>query len=178
MSIITLNSGRVFDFSNPSPESVDINDIAHALSRICRFTGHTDEHYSVAQHSCHVADMCKKENKFPGLMHDSPEYVVGDMNHPLKQMTPQFKKIEKSVWENAICPKFGLDAELPDEVKEMDYKIFLIETVFLFENRNDIIDSLRGEIDRLNLAIPRTFDVWSSERAYDEFITRFHILSL
>jgi hypothetical protein len=172
MSIITLHSGAYFDFLDPKPESVRIEDVAHSLSHLARFTGHTNKFYSVAQHSCRVADMVKRENKIAALLHDSPEYVVGDMATPLKSLLPSYKVIERAVWTKAICPAFGLPEELPEEVKIADYKSFLIEIMVLFPNKNAIIESLAGEIERFSVNA-RPFEVWSSEKSYYEFIKRF-----
>ena len=72
---ITTTSNKQFFFENPTPESLDIFDIAHALSFICRFTGHCSRFYSVAEHSVRVSRWAEerfgKEYAREGLLHDS-----------------------------------------------------------------------------------------------------------
>lgn len=113
-------TGRKFYPMVPRPEDVDILDIAHSLSQICRFTGHTREFYSVAQHSLIVCDLVPDVFKFTALMHDAPEAYVGDMSKPLKRQLPSFVSAENRVWK-AICGKWpALLLSLPLEVKQAD----------------------------------------------------------
>jgi hypothetical protein len=65
-------------------EDVDVVDIAHALSLICRFTGHTKYHYSVGQHSIAVSNLCRPKIAIYGLMHDAAEAYLTDIAHPIK----------------------------------------------------------------------------------------------
>ncbi|MFJ8826957.1 hypothetical protein ACIREE_34950 [Streptomyces sp. NPDC102467] len=86
---LDTSSGRRVNLSRPSPESIALEDIAGALSRICRFGGHTSEFYSVAQHSVLVsevvADMGRPDLRLLALHHDSHEAYLGDMPTPLKR---------------------------------------------------------------------------------------------
>jgi len=117
-------SGKSFYPFDPRPEDVDINDIAHALSLICRFNGHCKEFYSVAEHSVRVAwymqnryreyGMCMPlpdVTSIYGLMHDSPEFVLIDFPRPLKINFPEYTKLEKNVYQ-CILRKFGLSTDL------------------------------------------------------------------
>ena len=70
---IRTNTGKVFDLKLMDPESICIEDIAHALSHVSRFGGHLDKHYSVAQHSVYVAQCLTAENQLAGLLHDATE---------------------------------------------------------------------------------------------------------
>lgn len=87
---ILTRSGRRFSFTAPAPTAVDIQDIAHALCHINRFTGHAAFPYSVARHSIAVADYLRAtgappEIVYAGLLHDAHEAYFGDINTPLKQ---------------------------------------------------------------------------------------------
>jgi uncharacterized protein len=82
--IQTYTGRRVYPL-DPSPEDIDIADIAHALSNVCRFTGHVREFYSVAQHSVIVSECVPAPFALLGLMHDAPEAYIGDISRPLKK---------------------------------------------------------------------------------------------
>lgn len=123
---IRLNSGRYYDLANPEASFISIQDIAVALSNICRFTGHTTRFYSVAEHSVHVSELVPEEDAFAALMHDAVESVVGDMSKPLKALLPEYKAIEKRC-EAAILKSFGLPSEMPESVKRADIVMLAIE---------------------------------------------------
>ncbi len=106
---IETRGGRKVDLLHPKPEMIDIDDIAHALSHICRFNGHTRRPYSVAEHSIFVAMQCPRELTLAGLLHDAAEAYIGDVTRPLKQLLkPIYKPIE-AAFEQAIAERFGLD---------------------------------------------------------------------
>ncbi len=111
---------------DPRPEDIELEDIAHALSNICRFGGHSLQFYSVAQHSVLVSEMLTPENKFVGLMHDATEAYCGDMIRPLKRHMPSYREVEQKIWE-AIAIKFGLPMEIPVEVKQADNTALVTE---------------------------------------------------
>jgi hypothetical protein len=79
-----LYSGKCFDYRNPS--ALCIEDIAHALSNICRFGGQYPVFYSVAEHSLRLVDMVKEELKLFALLHDCAEAVIGDIPRPMKHL--------------------------------------------------------------------------------------------
>lgn len=102
-------SGRMFWPLGPRPEDVHIEDIAHALSHLCRFGGHATEFYSVAQHSILVSRLVPYEYALAGLLHDAAEAYVGDMVRPLKEagVLHEYRRIEERV-SRAIAERFGL----------------------------------------------------------------------
>ncbi len=112
-------SGVDFTVFNPSPEQIDIIDIAHALSQICRYGGHSKTFYSVAQHSIAVSYLVKPENALCGLLHDATEAFFGDLPRPVKYKIPEYIKIENELYKN-IAQKFSLPILIPDDVHEVD----------------------------------------------------------
>lgn len=98
---------------------IDLDDIAHALGNLCRFTGHTEHFDSVAQHSVIVSELVPQADALAGLLHDATEAYVGDVSRPLKQLLPEYRLIEHGIW-LAIAERFGVPATLPASVKEAD----------------------------------------------------------
>jgi hypothetical protein len=122
---IMLHSGAWFDFLAPSESAFTIEDIAHGLANICRYSGQCRVFYSVAEHSLLVSEVAEGF-EFEALLHDAAEAFLGDITRPLKQMLPEFKRIENEV-ENAILQRFGVPAPLPLEVKQADLRVLAAE---------------------------------------------------
>ncbi len=118
---------------DPCPDEVEIADIAHALSNICRFGGHTREFYSVAQHSVFVSNLLDSvANQRRGLMHDATEAYIGDIVRPIKQDWPEYQAVEARLW-HAVCERFGLREEhLPGD-KWADNTALVTEARDLFD---------------------------------------------
>jgi len=113
---------------NPTPESICIEDIAHALSMQCRFGGHTSCFYSTAQHSVLVSFLCGKDLELHGLIHDAAEAYCGDMLAPTKglpELKP-YKDLENNI-QLAICMKFGVPFGHVADVKRADMLALSIE---------------------------------------------------
>lgn len=120
-------SGRRLDLLDPSPLDVEIIDIAHGLARVARWNGQTfgDHAYSVAQHSllveaifCRIAPSSTCDEQLAALLHDAPEYVIGDMISPFKSVVGGgYKDVERRL-QRAIHLRFGLQPELSDRVKK------------------------------------------------------------
>ena len=114
-------SGRRLDLLDPSPLDVELSDIAHGLARVARWNGQTDgpHAFSVAQHSLIVEDIFRRSGKASAaecqmaLLHDAPEYVIGDMISPFKAVVGGgYKAVEKRL-EGAIHLRFGLPPITP-----------------------------------------------------------------
>lgn len=132
-------TGRRFWPLDPREDEVCIEDIAHALSMLCRFGGHCREFYSVAQHSCHVADMVaarSPEHALVALMHDAEEAYVGDIIRPIKRSYPPIAQAGSQVWE-VITRRFKLPLVLPDVVKWADNVMLRNEHAQLMDGRNE-----------------------------------------
>lgn len=100
-TIKTVN-GRLVDLTSFKIEDVVDNDIAHALSMICRYGGHIPSHYSVAEHSVLVSRLVEHWGYAPtfqlqALLHDAAEAYIGDMVRPLKSFMPEFREFEMEV---------------------------------------------------------------------------------
>jgi hypothetical protein len=125
---ITVYGGGAFSLEAPTPEMFDLEAIAHALSNLCRFTGHTRKFYSVAQHCVLVSKVLDQYNdpyiSYVGLMHDSGEAYVGDRSRPLKALIPQLVEVERGIYAR-LALKYGLPQELPLEVKDADNQLLL-----------------------------------------------------
>ncbi|ARF50630.1 hypothetical protein [Pantoea stewartii] len=119
MSFIMTFTGKHIDFRNISENSFSIEDIATALSNTCRFAGHLENFYSVAQHSVHCSELVAPELAFEALMHDAAEAYLGDVTAPLKALLPDYRRIEKQV-ETAIRQKYKLPQQQTPAVKRAD----------------------------------------------------------
>jgi len=146
-------SGLVFDFVNPTEDMIDIEDIAHALSQLCRFTGHCDRFYSVAEHSLIGAlifmERGKDELAFEFLMHDAHEAYVGDLSTNLKKLCPDFKAIEERV-DKVIRKKYNLRSIMPIEVKRMDTTMLATEKKNLLYNHRFVEWNVLKEVEVLD----------------------------
>lgn len=126
MTWILLRSSHPFDLLNPTADMIRPVDIAYALARICRFNGHTREHYSVAEHSIRVSALVPPEHRLSALLHDAAEAYIGDVSSPLKAMLPEYRAIEARIW-SAICERFSIPEELPECVKHADLVMLATE---------------------------------------------------
>jgi hypothetical protein len=135
-----LASGRRFWPLDPRPSDIFIEDIAHALGNICRFGGHSDRFYSVAQHSLLVESFVEEPFKRSALLHDAPEAFIGDMIRPLKYSIPQYREIENNLW-RVIAEKFGLHLHLDHSIKDADNKALRTEQYSLFPEMEKIFEA-------------------------------------
>ena len=161
-------SGRRLDLLDPSPLDVEIEDIAHGLARVARWNGqtHGPHAYSVAQHSVLVEEIALRFEpcleprwRVAILLHDAPEYVIGDMISPFKAvMGGAYKEIEARL-AGAIHLRFGLPMAIPADIVKLAKRADQISAYFEatelagfgVEEANRIFGRPRGFGDRLNL---------------------------
>ena len=120
-------SGRRLDLLDPTPMDIEIEDIAHGLAFVARWNGqtHGDFAYSVAEHSLLVEDIFARQNpgapvkwRLAALLHDAPEYVIGDMISPVKAaIGPDYGALDDRLTA-AIHLRFGLPAQVPKTIKQ------------------------------------------------------------
>lgn len=122
---VSLKGNRIFPL-DLRPEEIDPEEIACALSKICRFGGQLESFYSVGQHSVLVAQEVPRHLAFVGLLHDATEAYRGDMVRPLKRALPEFQAIEDKIW-LAITERFRLPYLLPPQVKEANTRMLMTE---------------------------------------------------
>ena len=153
MSYITTVTGRHFYPLEPNPQDIDIEDVAHALSLICRANGHFKHFYSVAQHSIACAAEaaargCSLEVILGCLLHDASEAYLCDVTRPVKKHIPAYLKAEEKlqavIWERFIGR--ALTEEEQRQVFEIDDHILSMEFHLLMpEDLNDDYLRLQGE---------------------------------
>lgn len=168
---IETYSGQRIDILLPNPRVIETEDIARSLSMQSRYTGHTKHFYSVAQHSVllakHALACIDGEAKALALLlHDAHEFVVGDVSSPLKQLMPEFRKID-DLWTLAIRDRYGLshDEDLWKYVKNLDIRILLKEREVLLPHTGEH-DWCLGQWEPLDVEI----ELWTPERAEQEFM--------
>ena len=142
-STIMLSSGIYFDLLSPQTSVFTVKDIAHALSHLCRFTGHTHEFYSVAEHSLRVSRIVPQHQSLQGLLHDAAEAFVGDVSSPLKHLLPDYKIIEQRI-EVEIFKRFGVPLIICDEVKHADLVMLATERRDLLPPSQDVWPIIDG----------------------------------
>jgi len=143
MDYFTTYTGENIFPLNPDINQIHIEDIAHALSLLCRAGGHFDYFYSVAQHSVNCAGEAKAR-KYPAriqlacLLHDASEAYISDIIKPIKTHLPDYLKIEQD-FQNLICTKFLGDSLCEDEkviIKQIDDNMLINEFNALMTRTN------------------------------------------
>lgn len=116
---IRTNSGIYVNVFEPTPDMICIEDIAHSLSHQCRFAGHLQTFYSVAQHSLFCARAVDTNYKLAALLHDASEAYLVDIPTPIKRRLANYKEIEDKLM-GIISEKFGFEYPLHKVVKDVD----------------------------------------------------------
>jgi len=156
VSEIQTYTGKCFNFADPDQHLIDINDIAHSLSNICRFNGHTDVFYSVAQHCVYVALMlektgCETPIVLQGLLHDAVETYIGDIPSPVKSVFGSAILELEDELIDFIFRKYGVlnssglgsngSSPLNDQVMFADVKMTATESQVLMAGSNWILST-------------------------------------
>lgn len=144
MYIQTFTGRQVDPFAIKAGD-IDIRDIAHSLSNLCRFGGHVKSFYSVAQHSVRVALAAPPEFALEGLLHDAAEAYLVDIPSPIKARLQEYREIEKSV-QLAIAVRFDILGRLPDEIHALDKRALVTESAeLMYTPLQEVVDySHRG----------------------------------
>lgn len=155
---IRTSSGTFVNVFDTDPDTIKVEDIAHALSRLPRFGGHLNRHYSVAQHSVLCARMAKsKKDKKKALLHDASEAYLLDMPTPIKARMGEYKAYEDKLM-TVIFKKYNLEWPLNTNIKRIDRKMLLIEWDNLAVNDN------------------KEFECWKPNKAKKEFLKLYNEL--
>jgi 5'-deoxynucleotidase YfbR-like HD superfamily hydrolase len=176
---ISLLSGAKFNYNKPEESDVTIEDLASALSNICRYSGHLPRFYSVAQHLVNTSRLVEPEHAYTALMHDTAEAFTNDLPTPLKWALPIFKELETSI-ESAMSKRFGFQFPYPAEIKDADSIMLILEKRHIKEDTSvwpayekfekELIKHEDDYLDLVNL------DSWQPRRAKREFLERWNEL--
>jgi uncharacterized protein len=185
-------SGRRLDILDPSPMDVELSDIAHGLARVARWNGQTlgDYPFSVAQHSVLVLELFRMASpesdavaQQQALLHDAPEYVMGDIISPFKAaMGGNYKDVEARLL-SAIFLRFSLPSSMPaplaKQVKKADREAAYFEAVHLAGFADTEARKFFGEpsVPHFELdAFERLIRPWPTREAQDRFIATFEAI--
>jgi uncharacterized protein len=179
-------SGRRLDILDPSPLDVELSDIAHGLARVARWNGQTrgDYPFSVAQHSVFVLEIFRALNpdadakaQLYALLHDSPEYVMGDIISPFKVvMGGNYKEVENRLL-SAVYLRFALGGVPPaataKAIKKADKEAAYFEAVHLAGFEMEEAQRFFGEptVPAFDLEhFDRLIRPWPTREAYERFV--------
>jgi 5'-nucleotidase len=184
-------SGRRLDLLDPSPLDIEIADIAHGLARVARWNGQTrGAHiFSVAQHTLLVEAVMREQTprldvrvRLAALLHDAPEYVIGDMISPFKAVLGgDYKAVEKRLLA-AIHIRFGLppvlSAEIERQIKEADKGAAYLEATELAGFAQAEAKRLFGRDPGLPISTRQDYlTPWTAAKAEKRFLARFKALT-
>jgi 5'-deoxynucleotidase YfbR-like HD superfamily hydrolase len=185
-------SGRRLDLLDPSPLDIEIEDIAHGLARVARWNGQTQgaHIFSVAQHTLLVEQMARRLAPNPDrrlrlavLLHDAPEYVIGDMISPFKTVIGDAYKAVEARLLAAIHRRFGVAVELPEDVRRLikaaDRAAAYLESTRLAGFAPAEARRFFGRPPKVSDAFERDHLVpWAAEDAETRYLARFAELAM
>lgn len=176
-------TGTDFTVFDPKPEQIFIEDIAHALSQLCRYGGHCDPFYSVAQHSIIASYLIEPKFALDALCHDFSEAYIMDLPRPIKYQIEQYRNMEDKLY-SVIAEKFNLPQIIPDDVhmidslmiKEFEWDYFMLKIPkenhkkfyeLFFENKKpeDVRQEFLKRFEKLNkIHLSENFDGFDSSK--------------
>jgi hypothetical protein len=182
-------TGKRFYPLDPRPEDIDPIDVAHALSLLCRYNGHVDRFYSVAEHCVLMSQAVPEQDALEALLHDASEAYVGDMVRPLKH-TPELTpyrvaedQVEYAVWERFGLPFYsfpsgrGPSPRQPfksNVVRDADTRILLTERTALMSNYKPSDRWLMDGMEPLDV----TIHAWEPRYAELQYLGRLQELGV
>ena len=184
-------SGRRLDLLDPSPLDIEIEDIAHGLARVARWNGQTNgaHIYSVAQHSLFVEALARVRTprlddrcRLVILLHDAPEYVIGDMISPFKAVIGDAYKATERRLLTAIHLRFGLPPKSPPQIEAL-IKAADRQAAYLEATRLAGFDAAEarrffGRPLKFSAAMERDYlKPWPAETAQARYLERFNRLA-
>ncbi len=161
---IQTHTGRKVHFLNPVEEEIDIEDIAHTLSLLCRYGGHCQEFYSVAQHSVLCAREVPERLRLEALLHDASEAYLVDMPRPIKRTLKEYTDIENKI-QSVISKKYGINYPFSKEVHFIDNKMLATEAKTLMKTNEGF--------EGFPKPFPWSVRPWSPQEAKYNFICMF-----
>jgi hypothetical protein len=164
-------TGRAFYPLDPRVEDIDPRDIAHALSMICRYGGHVQRFYSVAEHCVLMSLAVAPEHALWALLHDATEAYLIDLIRPIKRSMPIYREIEDRLMV-VICERFGLPPGMPGEVHEADNRILLDERAAMLGPIPQPWAPYLEELEPLGVSVTG----WTPEVAESLYLTRLRDL--
>ena len=161
---LQTRSGIQYYPLDPRASEVRLRDIAHSLSMLCRYNGHCNGFYSVAEHSVLVSQQVPPEHALSALLHDATETYCSDVPRPLKVDLVGYAEIEHRNW-LAIACKFGLDPAMHESIHVADNAVLLAEKQQIVDNHFDW--NIPGTAANVQIKC------LAPHLAYDLFINRF-----
>lgn len=184
-AVISTATGRYADLANPFEHDLYLDDIAKALSKICRFTGHCSKFYSVAEHSVRVAAYLRwcgytPQTQLAGLLHDATEAYLGDVSTPLKNLLSSYRALER-LMESKVEQQFGVTIHGRADIKYADLVLLAYEKHHLLPMEKGEWPILAGinplEYERMRPAKRAKAEMgWSPEKAEIRFRRAFHAI--
>ena len=181
MSWIQTYSGSKFDFLDLEGNDYFIVDIAHALSNLCMFGGHSNFHYSIAQHSVYLSQQLPEELKLIGLLHNSASAYLGRLPSPIRRhFLPKGSSYRKATSEilSRVMSSVGISS--PGEAWLPPLAVTAVHARMMMTAKNQICQGSIGSSELEEHFEPYddlTIEWWTQSRAKNEFIWEFERLS-
>lgn len=161
-----LVDGTQFFPFDPNPKTIKFDHIAHCLSNLCRYSGHTKRFYSVAEHAYWVSYAVPESDALEALLHDASETYCADLPSPIKRTLPEYRKVEDRI-QAVIAQRFNLKYPFPDSVHVADKRI-------LANEYRDILNPcVVNWVEHIEPLPNVTIQGWLPDEAKSRFIHRY-----